>query len=251
LKSIKLKAKKGKPFPMPNAGNARDTILSLTSATGSVALVIGKSVAESSNVSGFGWIELENAKKVLQFFPHTGKARALDTLKPGKKPLFFKGATKNLKPKKYDNKLAGEVAALKLNVEMSDAIFGVTPFGIGDIIFNNGSGDANPLNGKTLQDAVSLVDSALSYYKKFTTSGIFDTLANSLAKVNIEFSGAMDKISIVPRMKIKGVKDISQVSYLHFSYGEKQMQRSFQHNGQMTNNIPEKISLSQKFSEPV
>ena len=70
---------------MPNAGNARDTILSLTSATGSVALVIGKSVAESSNVSGFGWIELENAKKVLQFFPHTGKARALDTLKPDRK----------------------------------------------------------------------------------------------------------------------------------------------------------------------
>jgi len=141
VKSNKLKAKKGQLPPMPNSGHARDTLMKLSIAT-SAAMIIGTKTDSSSK---YGWIELENVKKVQAFFPHTGRARGLDTLKPGKKAKMFLGKVKNLKPKSYNNRLAGEQAALKMNLDLS--FFGISPSELGDLKFDNESGNTNPLNG--------------------------------------------------------------------------------------------------------
>ncbi|MBS4029601.1 MAG: T9SS type A sorting domain-containing protein [Ignavibacteriales bacterium] len=216
VKVNKLKAKKNQPAPMPNSGHPRDTLFKLSSATGP-ALLVGKKASDSS--AKYGWIELQNHKKVASFFPHTKTARGLDTLKPGKKPKYFKGATKNLAPKKYNNRLAGEAAAFKTNLMMSDR--GITPQGLSDLVFDNGSGDANMLNGKPLWQILSLVDSSLTYYGHFSIAGMYDSMANTLSLLNKTFSGNMDTFSVKP-LKVRGTKDILGLSFLSSGMNAKQ-----------------------------
>jgi|GEM_PF-2302259 len=243
VKSNKLKAKKGQLPPMPNSGHARDTLIKLSIAT-SAAMIIGTKTDSSAK---YGWIELQNVKKVQAFFPHTGSARGLDTLKPGKKPKMFSGKVKNLKPKSYNNRLAGEQAALKMNLDLS--FFEITPSELGDLEFDNGSGNANPLNGKSLEDIAMIVDSALTYYRHFSTMGVFDSMANTLANVNRAFSGAMDTISVKSKLIIKGTKDITQVLFLRVDDNAQEKQEHSQF-VQRTKTLPEKFLLNQNYPNP-
>ncbi|TAK66845.1 MAG: T9SS type A sorting domain-containing protein [Bacteroidetes bacterium] len=115
------------------------------------------------------------------------------------------------------NSLTQHVTALKTNIAASD--LGITPPGLGDLVFNQASGPETILNGKTIREIVMLADSAMTLgYRQRTRYPIslINILNTVTSRINGEFySPTVDTVSTAPLI-LQGVKTVASVSYLYF-----------------------------------
>jgi hypothetical protein len=154
-----------------------------------------------------------------QTFPRgfDGNDKTIDrtAVKEGtKKATKMKGIATPKKPgdNGSNNQLAGELAALRMNLAMSEA--GIAPSGLKDLVFDMQNGTTNVLNNRTLEQICNFVDTALTfwtalyfdtnnYYNKTYNakkiwrryeSGqpLYDTLYSTLSKINLAFNDGID-----------------------------------------------------------
>ncbi|MEK7263245.1 MAG: T9SS type A sorting domain-containing protein, partial [Bacteroidota bacterium] len=186
---------------------------------------------------------------------------------------FFVKALKNPKNEKYENRLLGELVALKLNIGASDA--GVTPpngsasVRFGDLVFDDGV-NTHFLKGRTLREIAGspvatpgvgmspgFVDSILTYWKGFGTftqnqfnSEFYANVADALKKVNEAFYDELvlsDTISLFPNFRLKGEKQLSEVDFLSAPSSSK---RIYQPLNIFNQDYPDEFVLYQNYPNP-
>lgn len=227
-----------------NFGNMRDSAFSrafpkikkgYAGAPG--GMVLGLARPDSPNVCG--WIRFMKGSALIGFLPNTGTPRGFDLAKG----MNFLGELKNPKVEHHNNKLAGELAALKINIAASDAE--ITPMGFGDLIFDNGD-TSYKYNGYTIRQIAQLVDNFLSYYRNYI--GIdWARLDTILTKINNAFRGPYVQVSKSPLM-LSGVALVDTISFLKKNALAKQVRLEFK--PEMIDNTPEKFALYQNYPNP-
>ncbi|MBM4166625.1 MAG: hypothetical protein FJ218_06885, partial [Ignavibacteria bacterium] len=188
---------------MPLYANIRDTMFKhyITPKLGSITL--GVVQTKKNNAQQFGWITLSKSQR--RFAPHTKYPTQFQHRKEIKNPTISR----------VNNKLAGELYALKLAIAASD--YELTPSGLGELIFDEEN--ENILNGKTLREiapAVSsgIIDTALTYgIELLSQPSSYENLYHSLRKINIAFSGKLDTLRTNP-LQIKGTVPLLSVNFL-------------------------------------
>lgn len=200
-------------------------------------MVLGIARPDSPNICG--WIRFKAGKDLIKFAPHTGTPRGFDIAKG---VPFFK-ELKGAKLADHNNKLAGELATLKINIAASDAE--VTPIGLGDLIFDNGDTSYH-YNGYTIRQLALIVDNFLTYYRNYT--GVdwarFDTM---LTKINQTFSGSYAQVSQSPLM-LSGTVLIDTVPYLKVNTLAVQQRLEF--NPEIVDQTPNEFALYQNYPNP-
>jgi hypothetical protein len=195
---------------VPNAANLRDEAFAAAypkikkgfpSAPG--GLVLGQ--ARPDSAAAFGWIRITKGANIAKFIPQTGPAGYFDTF--GGNP--FVGEKKNPKLDKYDNKVLGELIALRINIGASDAE--ITPPTFGDLTYNDGD-TTNPYNGLTLRDLAAVADNYLTYGGRYAPVD-WVWLDSVLTRVNGAFYGPLTVITKVPLITT-GVLPIDSVLFL-------------------------------------
>lgn len=186
---------------MPNEGNIRDSIF----ARGAFAqgLVLGVERLDSSRV--YGWEYFTRSLYTRRAFVQNGGPRPFDRIFERN----FTGKLKNPAVWRYNNRLAGELLALRLNMAMSD--LGLTASGFGDMIYRDTSSNVNPLNGKTLRQVAAKLDTIMTYWK--TNPADYLQLYASIASINAAFVSPIDTISTSP-MKLTAVKSMFSTPFL-------------------------------------
>ena len=222
---------------MPTMANIRDSIFKnyITPKLG--AIILGVEQASKEKQREFGWIKLSKSQK--KFAPHTSSAASFSHKKEIKNPLVTR----------VNNKLAGELYALKLAIAASD--FGMIPTGLGEIIFDDENSANNNFNGKTLREIAPLdkagwVDSLLTYAKENISSPLsYDDVYTVLHKINHAFDGAIDTLSTDPLL-IKGTIPLADISFLKPSLVQKPDETVHS----VDNDIPKNFFLGQNYPNP-
>jgi hypothetical protein len=228
-KAVKMKFKKNKPLPTHTDANIRDTAFARQFPKKPVKrpMILGIEQTIKDSAKKYGWILFNKGSNVGKYLPQTTNERMFD-VKGGK--AFTKGL-KNPKQDKYNNRLVGELAVLKLNIAASNNL--VTPANFGNLIFNEGGANIHLLNGKTIYEIggtpmlgggliPGFVDSTLTYYKGFGSHGQFTypefyiEVADAIEKINEAFYDVPDPgdtITVIP-LKLKGAKRLSEIDFL-------------------------------------
>lgn len=156
---------------------------------------------------------------------HIGLARCLDNFS-GVKPKSIKKQQKVLPPKKHNNRLFGEAIALQVNIIGSDA--GVLPPGFGNLVFDDGTGLSNPLNGMPIRTIAAVLDSFMSSPVDTGLNihgcvmplsfGAMDpeTLYAKIRMIDSAFAGPIDTNSFATGLQFKGVHQITEVPFLRY-----------------------------------
>jgi hypothetical protein len=202
LKAARLRVGVRRPLRMPNTGNVRDTLF----ARGAFpdGIILGLERTDSS--SHYGWILFTKAYYTRLALPQRGSPRSF-------KSIFgreFVGQYKNLRARRYSNRITGEALALKLNIAASDA--GITEPNFGDLVFRDPAVPSNPLNNRTLRQVSEFVDSVLTIWRAYPTIR-YVQIDTSLRNINRAFSGPIDTNSAAP-LSITSVRPLFSVPYL-------------------------------------
>ncbi len=235
VKSERIKRPYYIPKPMPNAGNVRDTVFKRLLTNG---VMLGIAKPESSTV--YGWIKISRSYNAKRFLPQTDTPRPFDL----RGTRYFLKQVSNPTPRTYNNRLAGELLTLKLNIFASD--LGITNPGLGDLIFQDTVKD-NILNGKSLRFITSFVDSSLTMWRAYSKFVNYSQLDSSLLKINFAFASPIDSISTCP-LTLTNNKGVFSTPFLKLS--------SFQSKTFIPNTtpfdeeIPESFALFQNYPNP-
>ncbi|MBI3195203.1 MAG: T9SS type A sorting domain-containing protein, partial [Ignavibacteriae bacterium] len=233
----------------PTFGNARDTafirgfpnVSSKKDPFYPGGLVLGIARADSPKV--YGWIRFTlKGKTVQDFMTQTGTARGFDVI--GTKT--FVKELKNPKDTKYNNKLAGGLAALRMNMALSS--YHITQEGFRDLVFNHPSYPSHVFNGKSMYEIGKYVDTMLTYYKLFYTStptALYDSAAKWLDSINASFSGALGFVTQSP-IRLSGVKPLSDVAFLQ----QPTAKTTFSLDEYQTFQTPQQFELMQNYPNP-
>ena len=201
-KSVRFKKSNKTIIGMPNAGNVRDTIFKRGYFP--YGLLVG--INKSDNPRSYGWEVFTRRQYVRRALPQTGPPRPFD-YKLDKK---FVGMLKNPSLNRYNNKLAGEMIALKLNIAASD--LGITNPYFGDLIFNDTTQISNPLNKKKIRDLALSVDSMLTMWTRYQHID-YAKIYQTVRMINYAFKDEFDTISTTP-LKLKARKPLFSVPFL-------------------------------------
>ena len=155
---------------------------------------------------------------------HTGDARCLDKFSSKQS---IKKQQPSLPPTKQNNKLFAEMDALRINIMASDV--GLIPGGFGNLVYDEGTGSANPMNGLTIREIAAKADTFMSSYKDTigkmacAMPGDFnmlpETLYTKLRNIDAAFSGAIDTVQwsgSLAELELKGVRKLGDVGFLRF-----------------------------------
>ncbi|MBM4166297.1 MAG: hypothetical protein FJ218_05170 [Ignavibacteria bacterium] len=260
-KAGKMKFKKNKPLPTHTDANIRDTAFALQFPKKPVKrpMIIGVEQTIKDSAKKYGWIIFNKGNNIGKYLPQTTNERMFD-VKSGK--AFTKGL-KNPKQDKYNNRLVGELAVLKLNIAASNN--SVTPQNFGNLIFNEGGANIHLLNGRTINEIggtpmlgggliPGFVDSTLTYYRGFGSHGQFTypefyiEVAEAIEKINEAFYDVpdpSDTITIIP-LKLKGAKRLSEVDFLFANPTKTTTRTDFY----TTSVVPSELSLFQNYPNP-
>jgi len=198
-------------LPQPNALNLIEELYQ-QNAFGATGLKTGVSLSGTLALR-YGWAQITKTSDAFKSFydggrRHQGTPRAFDLI--GSKP--FVGKQASVSPKKHNNALFAELAALRINIVASAA--NKTPNGFGDLIFDDESG--NMFCGKSVIQIASKADS-------FVTFGVLESPATAqlyydvVKKLNTSFQGTVDTISFARKTVFKGTRRLYEVSYLHLN----------------------------------
>ncbi|GEM_PF-672701 len=186
---------------MPNEGNVRDSIFGRGAF--SQGIVLGIERFDSSR--SYGWEYFTRSLYVRRAFVQNGGARPFDRIFERK----FTGMLKNAATWRYNNKLAGELLALRINMAASDV--GITPANFGDIVFRDTSAQPNPCNNRTLREIADKTDTLMTYWQRYQAD--YNSLAATLQKINSAFVGPIDTASTSP-LRLLSDKAMFSVPYL-------------------------------------
>jgi len=202
VKSRRFKISNRRIIAMPNAGNVRDSIFKRDYFP--YGLIIG--IEKNDNPRSYGWENFTRKYYVRRALPQTGPPRPFDY----RLDKRFVGLLKNPSLNRYNNKLAGEMIALKLNIAASD--LGITSPHLGDLIFNDTTQVANPLNKKKLRNLALSVDSMLTLWSRYQHID-YGLIYNSVHRINQAFDASPDTLSTSP-LRFTATKALFSVPFL-------------------------------------
>jgi hypothetical protein len=146
---------------------------------------------------------------------HIGAPSCLNRFTNGK---LMKKEKKYLTPTEGQNRLFAKAVALKVNILSSQA--GVTPSGFGGLIYDDGTGAANPFNNLTLYQIAAKIDSFMTQDTcdmlpslGSLTAGDLDDM---LGLINASFSGPIDTLRFGGGVRFKPVRSLTDVPYLRY-----------------------------------
>jgi hypothetical protein len=205
--SLKAKNIRSRSFPyainsLPTEGNVRDTVFGRGAF--SQGLVIG--IERRDSARAYGWEYFTRSLYVRRALVQNGDARPFDRIYERN----FTGLVKNASVGRYNNRLAGELLALRINIAASDA--GITESHFGDLVYRDTSRVKNPLNNRSLRDVANKVDTMLTYWRR-TPGADYPQLYRSLYQINSAFFGTLDTLSSVP-MRLTAKSALFSVPYL-------------------------------------
>ncbi|HLF14210.1 MAG TPA: T9SS type A sorting domain-containing protein, partial [Bacteroidota bacterium] len=247
-----------KPGKRPKAGKAYDPVKNKPNSANLVDDLIGKTgqaigsirvgLAGQLNVAGKTkayvqpnkqsalWGSLNNKS-----LHHTGMARGFDLDIKGKPFLKLQ---KSFGPnKKQNNKLFGELLALKLNLVASGL---KTPAGLGVLIYSDPLSD---YDGMTVDEIADTADVVMTNYE-FVPLGVYAGLDTVVAKINAAFyNAATDDTSAgwaAPKLQWRAYTSVDEVSYLKPNPGATPKNRRVE----TVEAVPTAFALEQNYPNP-
>jgi len=207
-------------MPVPNRINGLMTDFANGGFWKTKGLLVGHTCYDSAKA--YGWLLSPSYKEVLEtlhdrYGIQNGTPRNFDIFNNTHRPLVKQQA--HLEPTRYNNKLLGDLIALKINIASS--MLSVTPRGFGELVYNDGAG--NPLNGLMVRQIDSLADSMMMARvcaARFRSKTCFDSIYGylnidtTIARINASFEGKLDTISFVTGLKFKGMRQLSAIPFL-------------------------------------
>jgi len=238
LRSIRFKKGKGVIIAKPNAGNVRDSVF----ARGAFPNAILLGIDRRDSARYYGWVYFTGSLYVRNGLPQG------ITPRPFAKILDrdFTGKMRNPTNKRYNNRLLGELLALKLNIGISDA--GLTQSEFGDLVYHDTSVYAQMINGKRLRDLVLSVDSVMTEYRKFTSIN-YSYIATALHTINNAFDGTFDTVSTSP-LKVKSTRPVFSIPFLTTSTLPATVVPAFTPAPPADEELPNKFTLYQNYPNP-
>ena len=244
-KSAKVKPSKKNRYPLPNYGNVRDTILEKGVPRGT-SLLIG--IQRIDSARKFGWVAFKGGKGGGKAFtkalPMTSTA---DTFK-------HKKEFKNPSVKKLNNRLVGELIAIKLNILSSD--LDVTSSEnltqkFGDLFYENPLDTGTIYYGKTIRELAFFTDTVLTYGSRKSNVN-YSKLADILSQINGAFASPdtlsfNDTVSLFNGgLKLKGYKMVSAIPFLRRDMGIPPKTFS----SVIVDQVPDEYTLEQNYPNP-
>lgn len=190
---------------IPNEGNVRDTIFR----RGAFANGLYLGYQRLDNTKQYAWEMFTTSFFTLRALPQYGTARPLDQMYG----RLLHNVLRNPSVTRYNNRLSGELMALKLNIAMSDE--GLTTPNFGDIVFHDTAAAPNVLNDRSLRQITALADSVLTYWRGYNGFD-YASLANWLSRINAAFSSTLDTLSVSP-LRLTAPRALFSVPYLRTS----------------------------------
>ncbi len=188
---------------------------------------------------------------------HLGNPRCLDKFS-GPSGKSIKKQQKYLDPTKHNNVLLGEAIALQVNIRSSDLMR--TPAGFGNLIYDEGTGPAMPLNNMSVREIAAALDAFMSSYKDSLPSpactmpapwaGLTpDTLYDRIRKINGAFSGPLDTTSFSGGLHFKGVRSVDSVGFLRYDTSSA-MRPGTYYTAPLVADVPQRMELYQNYPNP-
>jgi hypothetical protein len=224
---------------MPNAGNVRDSIF--LRGIFPYGLIIG--VERWDNPKFYGWERYSKFYYVRRALPQTWTPRPLDYIYDRRR---FIGEIKNPSLNRYNNRLIGELLALKLNIAASD--LGITQNGLGDLIYKDTtSQSSNLLNNKKLRHLVLTVDSMLTMWNYYPNLN-YNSVCTAVQKINWAFEGKFDTIGTIP-LRVTSTKPLFSIPFLKTSSDPSTPMPEVQA-PILSDEMPDNILLCQNYPNP-
>jgi hypothetical protein len=162
-----------------------------------------------------------------------------------------------LQPKRHNNVLYAEAIALRLNIRGSDNMN--TPPGFGDLVYDEGTGPAMPLNDMSVREIAGYLDKYMSSFPDSVVNpscvmipefgGIdADTLYDRIRRINRAFEGPVDTVSFATGLMFTGVVPIDSVAFLR--YDSSTAMRPFAGREEALEYVPDEFELSQNYPNP-
>lgn len=222
----------------PNEGNVRDSIFG----RGAFANGIRNGVERLDSARRYGWQLFTSPFYIKHALPQNGTPRAFDRLFE----RFFVGLMRNPSNKRYNNQLAAELLALKLNIAASD--LGITQTEFGDIVFVDTSDPGNPLNYKLLRQVATTVDTLLTFWRAHPRVN-FEKLNASLSLINNGFAGVLDTLSTSP-LRLKPAAALLSIPYLIPGLPPAPIAPAAMPHPRPTPDVPTEFALLQNYPNP-
>ncbi len=187
---------------------------------------------------------------------HLGVPRCIDRFEgTALRPIVRQ--QKYLMPKRHNNMLYAEAIALKVNIRGSDNLN--MPPGFGDLVYDEGTGPAMPLNNLSVREIAGYLDKYMSSFPDTAVNptcvmipefaGIDpDTLFDRIRKINRSFQGPIDTVSFSTGLMFTGVWPIDSVPYLRFDTST--AMRPWAGREVIAEFVPDEFELSQNYPNP-
>ncbi|MBI1807052.1 MAG: T9SS type A sorting domain-containing protein, partial [Ignavibacteria bacterium] len=194
-------------LPMPNIANVYEDAFMRGAFLPTNGLVIG--VPRPDSAKYFGWVRILKRADLYRSADdrtgyHSGTPRGFDQFSTHK-PLVKE--QKRLAPSKHNNRLFGDMMALKLNIAISS--LQITPLGFGELRYLE---SGSPFDSLLVRDIAAKADSTMTFYKN--NPAYYQKLDSTIIRINSAFSGPIDTISWGDSLKLKGTRPLSDVPYL-------------------------------------